>query len=146
MSRSSINIWSSGRKCISWRLAQERRRRERGGTEKNNKRVNENKRGGTRGAERKYNDRGFIYNVAETSQQVKYNLAFLMHRCYGFCSNLHIYSFFTEMANTAAALMALLLLLCGSMPCFSVYNSGECFFNTKGTMCSVCAYVSNVKM
>ncbi|KAG7216560.1 hypothetical protein INR49_021649, partial [Caranx melampygus] len=37
------------------------------------------------------------------------------------------------MANTAAALMALLLLLCGSMPCFSVYNSGECFFNTKGS-------------
>ncbi|KAI3361039.1 hypothetical protein L3Q82_013236 [Scortum barcoo] len=39
-----------------------------------------------------------------------------------------------EMANTAGgALLALLLLLSISVPCFSVYNSGECFFNTKGS-------------
>ncbi|XP_037640038.1 prostate-associated microseminoprotein [Sebastes umbrosus] len=37
------------------------------------------------------------------------------------------------MANTAGGvLLALLLFLSSSVPpCFSVYNSGECFFNTK---------------
>ncbi|XP_041843451.1 prostate-associated microseminoprotein [Melanotaenia boesemani] len=38
-----------------------------------------------------------------------------------------------EMATTAGLLLASLLLLRTSLPCFSVYNSGECFFNTKGS-------------
>lgn len=39
------------------------------------------------------------------------------------------------MANTAGGvLLALLLFLSASVPCFSVSNSGECFFNTKGAV------------
>ncbi|XP_062279392.1 prostate-associated microseminoprotein [Scomber scombrus] len=38
------------------------------------------------------------------------------------------------MANTTgSALLALLFVLSASVPCLSVYNSGECFFNTKGS-------------
>eukprot|EP00064_Thunnus_orientalis_P005659 superscaffoldBa00000566_g5673 len=37
------------------------------------------------------------------------------------------------MANTTGGvLLALLFVLSASVPCLSVYNSGECFFNTKG--------------
>lgn len=39
---------------------------------------------------------------------------------------------FSEMANTASMLLALLSFLSATVPCFSVYSSGECFFNTKG--------------
>ncbi|KAM6994296.1 prostate-associated microseminoprotein-like [Tautogolabrus adspersus] len=38
------------------------------------------------------------------------------------------------MVHTAGGeLLAFLLFLSASVPCFSVYNSGECFFNTKGS-------------
>uniref|UniRef100_A0A3Q3Q4D4 Uncharacterized protein n=1 Tax=Monopterus albus TaxID=43700 RepID=A0A3Q3Q4D4_MONAL len=38
------------------------------------------------------------------------------------------------MVNTAGeTLLVSLLLLSSGIPCFSVHNSGECFFNTKGS-------------
>lgn len=46
-----------------------------------------------------------------------------------------VFLFVSEMAAAAAgALLASLLFLSTSVPCFSVYNSGECFFNTKGIL------------
>uniref|UniRef100_A0A3Q0RPW2 Uncharacterized protein n=1 Tax=Amphilophus citrinellus TaxID=61819 RepID=A0A3Q0RPW2_AMPCI len=44
------------------------------------------------------------------------------------------------MANPVGVLLALLLFLSASVPCFSVYSSGECFFNTKGS----CEYMGQV--
>uniref|UniRef100_A0A672J174 Uncharacterized protein n=1 Tax=Salarias fasciatus TaxID=181472 RepID=A0A672J174_SALFA len=49
--------------------------------------------------------------------------------------------FSPEMANTAAVVLVLLLFLSASVPCLSVYSSGECFFNAKGMLCFLyCVY------
>lgn len=49
--------------------------------------------------------------------------------------------FFSEMTDTAGGiLLALLLFLSASVPCFSDNNRGECFFNTKGAV-GVCKRV-----
>ncbi|RVE62697.1 hypothetical protein OJAV_G00159500 [Oryzias javanicus] len=39
----------------------------------------------------------------------------------------------TEMANIGGVFLTSLLFLRASVPCFSLYKSGECFFNTKGS-------------
>nr|XP_019948392.1 PREDICTED: prostate-associated microseminoprotein-like [Paralichthys olivaceus]XP_019948393.1 PREDICTED: prostate-associated microseminoprotein-like [Paralichthys olivaceus] len=45
------------------------------------------------------------------------------------------------MANTAGGVFfTFLLFLSATVPCFAVHNSGECFFNTKGS----CEYMGQV--
>lgn len=96
--------------------------------------MNERKRTRNRRAERKLQQgKVFIVKIGKTN-----NLAFLSSEwllCFWCIFSTHgLLSFFSpEMAG--GVLLALLLCLSASVPCFSVYNSGECFFNTKGTVC-----------
>lgn len=126
MSWFSINIWARGQWEHQFTGTEEETQTRQ---TQNNKRVNDSKRKiqTTRGgfySKRAHFARGKAKHL-EILSCAKYVLLFLYVRC-----------FFSEMALAAGGVfLALLLFLSAAVPCSSVYNSGECFFNTKGAGC-----------
>lgn len=99
--------------------------------------MNESRRSGERRLEENNSEK--TENVAESGIASTFILSL------GPCTCLHVQPLWlyflcfalivTAMANPAGGmLLASLLLLSSSVPSFSVYNSGECFFNTKGML------------
>lgn len=111
-----------------------RAKREEEEIEKQRECVNESKRCSKR---RKYSKAEFLYSgnlkIGMTNNLISLSSEYDVPFCFLFFLPVHY--FFPEMTNTTGGvLLALLFILSASVPCFSVYNSGECFFNTKGTV------------